>query len=118
MRTLALAPLAALLSACIVVDPGPQQQPPPPPMAAPSPPPPARRATIDERHAVALAFGYAHDRGLDVDRVNGAHLDEAGRWHVDLRGPGGDIAKMLLDGEDGRLLKGRFREKGDDGGAD
>jgi hypothetical protein len=117
MRLLALAPPLALLSACVVVD----TPPPPPPVVQPAPPqpPPARAVAVDERTAVARAFDYARDRGLQVDRVNHVHLDEQGRWHVDLRGPGGDIAKMLLDGEDGRLLKGRFREKGAGGdGAD
>jgi len=107
MRFLALLPVLAL-AGCIVVD-APPERPATPPPAPSAPPPPA----IDERAAVARGFDYARDRGLQVDRVKGVHLDTAGRWHVDLRGPGGDRAQMIIDSGDGRLLKGHFREKGD-----
>jgi len=109
MRCLVLAPLLAL-AACIVVDAPPDR--PAPPQPAPSAPPPQQPA-IDERAAIARGFDYARDRGLKVDRVKRVHLDTAGRWHLDLRGPGGDRAQMLIDSGDGRLLKGHFRENGD-----
>jgi hypothetical protein len=110
----ALAAALALCSACIVVErPAPVRtyaQGAAPPAAPAAPLPPARPAGgLDEREAVAKAFEYARDRGLEVDRVTHAHLDDRGRWHVELRGAG-DRAKMLIDVRDGRLLKGRFRE--------
>jgi hypothetical protein len=109
--------LAALVisSACIMVErPAPVSRtyaPAATPAAAPSPPLAPGRPTggLTEPEAVAKAFDYARDRGLEVNRVTHAHLDAKGRWHVEVRGAG-DRAKMLIDVRDGRLLKGRFRE--------
>lgn len=81
------------------------------PMAGPVAPPAPARA-LSEREAIGIAHRIARDRGLDVDRVTHSHLDGSGRWHVELRGRR-DRARLLLDGRDGRLLKGRFKEKGD-----
>ncbi len=85
----------------------------PPPPAAPPPParpaPPPRRY-LSERQAVDVAFQIAQDRGLDVERVRHAHLDGAGRWHVELGGR--DRANLVLDARDGRLLKGQFKQRG------
>ncbi|HET6440173.1 MAG TPA: hypothetical protein VFG59_19070 [Anaeromyxobacter sp.] len=89
-----------LLSGCIVYE----RQPYPP---GPPPAPPARRI-ITEQQAVDTAFRLCQDRDLHVDKVENAHLDSAGRWHVMLVGSV-DRAQMLLDGRDGRLLRGRFR---------
>jgi hypothetical protein len=119
-----LAPLLAALtlsSACVTVHETTRELPPPPPAAPPSVEPeqaPADAAPaaggVSREEAIRLAFGYAQDRGLHVDRVVHAGVDASGRWEIELRGPEeGDRAKMLLDGRDGRLLKGRFRETGE-----
>jgi hypothetical protein len=130
MRRLLAASVAALAAACVVVDPPQQQQPsgpPPGPTAQPGPtypgagpssePGPAREpaasSRIGQQHATALAFGYARDRGLEVDQVHAITLQASGRWRIDLTGPSGDRALMLLDASDGRLLKGRFRSHGE-----
>ncbi len=68
---------------------------------------PARRI-ITEEEAVSQAFRLCQDRELRVDRVERASLDSSGRWHVTLVGYL-DRAQMLLDGRDGKLLRGRFR---------
>jgi hypothetical protein len=120
MRLALLAALSLTASACIVVE---HPAAPPPrayavPPAAPAPPsapaapasPAQARPGIGERDAVARAFDYARDRGLEVDRVQEARLDPKGRWLVELRGKGGDRARMIIDAQDGRLLRGRFRE--------
>jgi hypothetical protein len=75
----------------------------------PVPPPsgPARRI-ISQEEAVEQAFRLCQDRDLRVDRVERATLDSTGRWHVTLAGYL-DRAQMLLDGSDGKLLRGRFR---------
>lgn len=99
-------------------EPAPVARPPPPPARPPAPPPeagpapaPAPAAYLSQREAVDTAFRLARQRGLEVDRVKSARLDEAGRWHVELRGHG-DRATLLLDARDGRMLKGRFRAQG------
>ncbi len=105
MRALAAALLAFALAGCIVVPARhyPPGQPPPPPAPAPAP------RFLSEAQAIDLAFRHAHERGLRVDRVKKAHLDSAGRWHVDLRG-NRDRAKILLDGRDGRLLRANLKD--------
>jgi hypothetical protein len=92
------------------VRPYPEAQPLPPPRARSQPQ--AARAFISERQAVDVAFQICRDRSLAVSTVKHAHLDGAGRWHVDLRGR--DRAKLLLDARDGRLLKGQFKQKSGD----
>ncbi len=67
----------------------------------------AARTAISEDEAVDVAFQLCQDRSLRVDRVERARLDASGRWHVTLAGFA-DRAQMLLDGRDGKLLKGRF----------
>src|SRR5512140_944723 len=76
---------------------------------------PARR-TLSQQQAVDVGFRLCQDRGLRVERVGLARLDSAGRWHVTLEGSAGDRAAMLLDGRDGKLLKGRFRQRGEGDG--
>jgi hypothetical protein len=98
MRALALAGLL-LLGGCVAYT-----QPVPPP--APPPAPAPRPAYLSQRQAVDIAFQICRDRGLAVETVQRAHLDGAGRWHVELGGR--DRARLLLDGRDGRLLKGKF----------
>jgi hypothetical protein len=76
----------------------------------PAEPPPAPAPLLSEQQAVDAAFAIARQRGLAVDRVTYARLDPKGRWHVELAGTG-DHARLLLDGRDGRLLRGKFREQ-------
>lgn len=98
--------LALALSGCIIVPARPHRPPPPP---APAPAPAPRMLSQDQ--AIDLAFRHARGMGLRVSQVKKAHLDSAGRWHVDLRG-GGDKAKLLIDARDGRVLRSDL--KGDD----
>ncbi|BDG03363.1 hypothetical protein [Anaeromyxobacter oryzae] len=115
MRAPALAGLL-LLGGCVTyVRPYPAPVPPPAPAESPAPPPrPAPRAYIAERQAIDIAFEICRDRGLSVETVHRAHLDGAGRWHLDLRGR--DRATLLLDARDGRLMKGQFRQRAQVGG--
>lgn len=111
MRALAAPLLAFALAGCIVVParhypPGRPPPPGPPPSAAPAPPAPR---LLSQAEAIDLAFRHARERGLRVDRVKKAHLDSAGRWHVDLRG-NGDKARVLLDARDGRLLRANLKD--------
>jgi hypothetical protein len=62
---------------------------------------------ITEDQAVNVAFRLCQDRAVRVERVEHARLDPAGRWHLTLAGLS-DRAQVLLDGRDGKLLKGRF----------
>ncbi len=97
--------LAALLvlTGCVVYDRR--------PYAAP-PPAQANWARISRDQAVEQSrSGSAPTGELRVDRVEQARLDDAGRWHVRLAGYL-DRAQILLDGRDGKLLKGRFRQAG------
>ena len=104
MRALVL-PGLLLLAGCIVYE-RPLARPiPPEPPIAPAP------RIITQQQAVDIAFRLCADRGLSVNQVHHAHLDSAGRWHVELRGAG-DRARLLLDGRDGKLRKGRFRDRG------
>jgi hypothetical protein len=101
MRRLVLA--ALLLPGCIVYE-----------RRVYTPPPESQgvqERAISEQEAVDAAFRLCQDRSLFVDRVERTELDRAGRWHVTLVGYL-DRAQMLLDGRDGKLLKGRFK-KGD-----
>jgi hypothetical protein len=95
--------LAALLvlAGCIVYERRPYAEPPPAPAQA--------HPVISRDQAVEVAFRLCADRQLRVDRVEQASLDPAGRWHVLLAGYL-DRAQLLLDGRDGKLLKGRFRQ--------
>ena len=62
---------------------------------------------MTEEEAVDQAFRLCGERALQVDRVERASLDSDGRWHVTLVGYV-DRAQMMLDGRDGKLLRGRF----------
>lgn len=125
MRALALTSLLSLAGCLVYAQPEPTYEPSPAPPApqgpapgqapgqAPQPapaPPPADDGLISERQAVDAAFRIARERGLMVDRVRRTRLDEQGRWEIELRGAH-DRARVLLDGRDGRLLKGKFRAK-------
>ncbi len=117
MRPLVLALAALAASGCVVYETRPYR--PPPPSAAPpgSPPgappgaPSGEARPVTQQEAVNVAFDAARQRGLEVDRVHGARLDGRGRWHVDVRGPA-DRALLLIDARSGRLLKGKFRQRG------
>jgi len=99
MRPFVLGAFCLLLAGCVVYE----RRPPPPP-----PVPPLARRIITQEEAVEQAFRLCQDRELRVDRVERASLDSTGRWHITLAGYV-DRAQMLLDGRDGKLLKGRFR---------
>jgi hypothetical protein len=106
--------MRALVPACLVVLAGCYAHAPAPePPAVPAQPAPAA-PVLSRAEAIDVAFAVARERGLEVTRVRYAHLDAAGRWHVELRGRG-DRARVLLDARDGRLLRGRFREHEEDG---
>jgi hypothetical protein len=109
LAVLALVALATAGSGCVVAAPRP-----PPPSRPPPPVVSPERPGITREEAVDVAFRVARDRGLRVDRVDHAHRDGAGRWHVEVSGRG-DRAKLLIDARDGRLLRGRFRTKDRDG---
>ncbi len=104
MKPIVLGAVLLLLSGCVVYERRPYQQPP-----GPAPAQPARRI-LSEEEAVDVGFRLCADRGLRVDRVEQARLDSSGRWHVALAGFG-DRAQMMLDGRDGKLLKGRFHRE-------
>jgi hypothetical protein len=103
MRPIVAALAGVLLSACLMYEPYP-----PAPTHAYRP----RARVLSEREAIRAAADICRDRGLDVDQVHQAELDPAGRWRVELRGPTGDRAKLMLDAQSGRLLRGRFRDGG------
>lgn len=102
MRPFVLGAVLLLLSGCVVFERHPY------PQAAP-PTSPARRI-LSEDEAVDVGYRLCGDRGLRVNRVERARLDSSGRWHVTLAGIG-DRAQMMLDGRDGKLLKGRFHRE-------
>ncbi len=108
MKALPLAIALATLSACIVV-PRPYRPPPPPPPPPVAVEPAPAPAYLTEAQAVDIAFRYARQMGLDVNRVHHVHMDGAGRWHVDLRGHG-DKARLLIDGRDGRVLTAHMKD--------
>jgi hypothetical protein len=99
MRSVAYVLSAVLLAGCVVYEPARTVR-----TAAPAAP-----RVISQGEAVRRAFDVCDERGLDMDRVHHAALDAEG-WKIELRGPTGDRAKLLLDAESGRLLKGRFRD--------
>ncbi len=67
---------------------------------------------LTEAEAVNVATGYARANGLSVNRVKHAHLDGAGRWHVDLRGDHGkDKAKVLVDAWTGQVIKASLKDE-------
>jgi hypothetical protein len=107
--------IAALLVAagCYVGPPRYYQSPPAPRPA----PPPARpeaapaQKVLTEQEAIGVAVGHARSQGLKVSKVTHAHLDGAGRWHVEVRGdPGRDKATVLVDGFTGQVLKANLKD--------
>jgi len=104
MRPFAVGALLLLQVGCVVYERHPYPEEP-----VPEPSGPARRI-ISQEEAVEQAFRLCQDRDLRVDRVERATLDSTGRWHVTLTGYL-DRAQMLLDGRDGKLLRGRFRRE-------
>ena len=112
--------IAALLAAAgCYLGPPRYYQPPPPPRPAPppaaAPPAPAQRV-LSEQEAIAVAMGHARSNGLKVNRVRHAHLDGAGRWHVEVHGEQShDTAKVLIDGFTGQVLKASLKDDGRDG---
>jgi hypothetical protein len=83
----------------------------PPPERQAPPPAPAKRM-LTQAEAVNVATGYARSNGLQVNRVKHAHLDGAGRWHVDLRGDRGkDKAKVLVDAWTGQVIKASLKDE-------
>jgi hypothetical protein len=101
MRPFVLGVLCLLLAGCVVYE---RHSYPTAPGPAPAP---ATRRVLSQDEAVDVGYRLCADRGLRVDRVELARLDASGRWHVTLAGFG-DRAQMMLDGRDGKLLKGRF----------
>jgi acetolactate synthase regulatory subunit len=93
-----------LLSGCVVYE--------PPTYRSLPPREPTARRVLTQEQVEDVAFRLCQDRGLRVQRVTLAQLDQVGRWHVTLEGDSGDRAAMLLDAQDGKLLKGRFRQHG------
>ncbi len=79
---------------------------------APPPAPPATGGPMAQQQAIDAAAAYARSQGLAVDRTQRAVLDGDGRWHVELRGPGGNRARVLVDARTGQILRARLR--GDD----
>jgi uncharacterized membrane protein YkoI len=105
------APLVALLAAACYVGPPRYYQPPPAPRQAPSPAPPARRM-LAEAEAVNVAVGYARANGVEASRLKHAHLDGAGRWHVELRGDRSkDKAKVMVDAWTGQVVKATLKDE-------
>lgn len=115
------AALLVALAACYVGPPRYYQPPPdrtPPPPARPVPPPPPgapRGRMLTEQEAVNVAAGYARSQGVAASRLKHAHLDGAGRWHIELRGDHGhDRANVLVDGWTGRVLRAKVKDEGGD----
>jgi uncharacterized membrane protein YkoI len=105
------APMVALLAAACYLGPPRYYQPPRAPRPAPSPAPPARRM-LSEAEAVNVAVGYARANGVEAAKVKHAHLDGAGRWHVELRGDRGkDKAKVMVDAWTGQVVKASLRDE-------
>lgn len=101
MRPFVLGVVLLLLEGCVVYERRPYAQP-----EGPAPAGSASRI-LSEEEAVDIGFRLCADRGLRVDRVEHARLDSQGRWYVSLAGFG-DRGQLILDGRDGKLLKGRF----------
>jgi hypothetical protein len=102
MRPIVVGALLLLQAGCVLYERHAYAPPPAPAASGPA------RRIITQEEAVEQAFRLCQDRDLRVDRVERATLDSAGRWHVTLTGYL-DRAQMLLDGRDGKLLRGRFR---------
>ena len=97
--------VALLAAACYVGPPRYYQPPPPAPRQAPAPAPAARRM-LSEAEAVNVAVGHARANGVEAGKVKHAHLDGAGRWHVELRGDRSrDKARVLVDAWTGQVVK-------------
>ena len=104
MRKAAL--LVALLAAACYVGQSRYQSPPPQQQSAPA------RRMLTEAEAVNVATGYARSHGIAANRLKHAHLDGAGRWHVDLRGDHGrDRAKVLVDAWTGQVIKASLKDE-------
>lgn len=101
MRPFVLGAALALLAGCVTYE-GHAYA---PPLAATVAPQPSR--LLSEQEAADVAFRLCQDRALRVDRLKRARLDSAGRWHLTLAGFT-DRAQVMLDGRDGKLLRGRF----------
>lgn len=116
----AVAVLLLGLSSCFLPPFNTEPSPPPPrptPAPAPTPyptyPPPAptTREVLPEEEAVGVAMQYVRSKGLSASEVRNAHLDGAGRWHIELRGDRGrDRAKVLVDGWTGRVLRAKLKD--------
>ncbi len=102
MRPIAVGALLLLQAGCVLYERRPYSAEPVPPASGPA------RRIITQEEAIEQAFRLCQDRDLRVDRVERATLDSTGRWHITLTGYL-DRAQMLLDGGDGKLLRGRFR---------
>ena len=102
--------MVALLVAACYVGPPRYYQPPPAPRQAPSPAPTARRM-LAEAEAVNVAVGYARANGVEASKLKHAHLDGAGRWHVELRGDRSkDKAKVMVDAWTGQVVKATLKD--------
>ncbi len=67
---------------------------------------------LTEEEAVGVAIGFARSQGLSASQVKHAHLDGAGRWHIDLRGDQGrDRANVLVDGWTGQVLRSKLKDE-------
>jgi hypothetical protein len=104
MRPFVLGVVLMLLQGCVLYQRRPYAEP-----AGQAPAQPVRRI-LSQDEAVDVGFRLCRDRGLRVERVEHARLDPQGRWHVSLAGYG-DRGQMILDGRDGKLLKGRFHRE-------
>ncbi len=103
--------MGLLAAACYVGPPRYQQPPPAPPPASRPAAAPARRM-LTEAEAVSVAAGYARANGVEAGKVKLAHLDGAGRWHVELRGDRSrDKAKVLVDAWTGQVIKASLRDE-------
>ena len=101
MRPFVLGAVLALLSGCVTYERRVYAPAPAGAAAAQAP------QLLSEDEAVDVGFRLCQDRALRVERVEHARLDGQGRWHLTLAGLS-DRAQMVLDGRDGKLLKGRF----------
>ncbi|HZY03303.1 MAG TPA: hypothetical protein VFF02_07355 [Anaeromyxobacteraceae bacterium] len=108
------APMVALLAAACYVGPPRYYQPhpaPAPPAARPAPAAPSSKRMLTESEAVSVALGYARANGAEVSKLKHAHLDGAGRWHVELRAERGkDRAKVMVDAWTGQVVKASLKD--------
>ena len=106
--------MALLAAACYVGPPRyqPSPPPPPPPAARPAPAPAPTKRMLSESEAVSVAMGYARANGVEVNKLKHAHLDGAGRWHVELRAERGkDRAKVMVDAWTGQVVKASLKDE-------